>query len=110
MELYPMHGVVPVSQPHDLTVFCFCRDFQTGWKAFSFDSQRMVTGGNKRIGHAMKNAASVMVNLRNLTVHQVRSTHDPAAKSNPNSLMTQADAEDGQFLMEVLDQGYDDSC
>jgi len=45
-----------------------------------------------------------------LAVHQVRSSHHPAAKSRADGLMSQADSKDGHFTREVPDQINADAC
>jgi hypothetical protein len=50
MKLNPLHYIIPVSHPHYYSLGSFGGDFETGWKRFSFDNQRMVARCWKGIG------------------------------------------------------------
>jgi len=73
-------------------------------KDFFFDDQRMVARGGEGIGQLAENILVVVMDLAGFAVKKFWSADNLAAKRHANGLMTEADAEDGKFSGEALDQ------
>src|SRR3954465_8989361 len=101
VELNPFDGHLPMPQAHDdsgsVCIFTAGGDFELFWQAFFLHDQRVVTGGCHRRRDVAKQCAPVMDYLASFAVHQVRRSYDFAAERLTDGLMSEADAEDGDF-------------
>src|SRR6516165_9918517 len=64
----------------------------------------MIAGAGHWARDAGEECATVVDDFAGLAVHELRSAHDVAAERRADGLVSQADAEDGQFAGEVLDE------
>jgi hypothetical protein len=69
MELYAFHRVFFMAQPHD---FAFGRPgayLQAGRHCFGVNNKGMIPSGREGIGQSREDGPAVMMNRRNLSVH-----------------------------------------
>ena len=97
-----------MAQAHDGAGSVFFRrpgaDFQFRRQIFLFDDQRMVAGGRHRHGQALEDAFVVVHDGAGFAMHEMGSAHDFAAESFADGLMSQADAQHGNFSGELANQ------
>ena len=67
------------------------------------DDQAVVTHGVERIGYAVQDAVPIMEYGAGLAVHEAWRPIDPASEGGGDTLVTQADAEDGRSRMKLTD-------
>ncbi len=103
MELHAVQGPGLVADAHD-----FALGRPGGYvevrvrPRFLFDNERVVTGRVERVRQAGEDALAVVVNGRDLAVHDSHVANDFAAKSMADALVAEADAEDGRLAREPL--------
>ena len=94
----------PHNNPISVSVVHPSRNLQAIRQAFWQNDQRVVSGCNERILDAGKHTSIVVLNSIRLSMHQFWGSHDFAAKSLPNRLMPKANAQNGKFAVQLLDQ------
>src|SRR4030042_2673823 len=104
MKLDPFGSMSPMSHPHDLSFFGPCAYFETFRHCFSSENERVVSNRLKRIGQPAVDRLTVMKNERSLAMSDPFGSDDLAAKGISNRLMSQADAQDGDDLIEMSDR------
>ena len=102
MELHAIGWVLLMFERHDLAFGCLGDDFQFGGDGF-VDDQRVIAHGFKRRRDVFEDALSVVSDGRSLAVHQARSAVHFAAVDCAEALMSEADAEHGNFAREMFD-------
>ena len=113
MELHAFDGMMAMPQAHDGAGAVFLggpgADFEFGWQIFFFDDERVITRGRHRHGKSLKHCPVVMHHRAGFAVHEMSGTNHAAAEGFADGLMSQANAEDGNFSREVADEGDADS-
>lgn len=104
MELHTLNFVAAVAETHDDSVIGFGSDGEFAGQRFPFDDERVVARGYERIGQFAKDVFVVVVNLAGLAVEKFWGADNFSAEGRANGLMSQADAEDGKFSSEALDE------
>ena len=95
MKLHAFDAEGLVAHAHDFSLSRFCRYFETGGKSRSFDDQRMVASGLKRIRQLTEDRASVVFDHRGFAVHQAFGSNDFSPKGYCEGLMAKTDAKQG---------------
>src|SRR5258708_3345458 len=93
-----------MAEAHDDAVVSFGGDGQLARQGFFFDDEGMVAGGGGGIGKVAENIFVVVVNLARFAMKEFRGADDFSAKRGANSLVPEADTENGKFPSEALDQ------
>src|SRR5262245_40814023 len=109
MELNAVDGKCPMGEPHDQPVTRFGVDCELWRQPCAFDHQGMVARGFERTIDSTKDAITLVMDFRELAVHQDRRTHDLAAEGLADGLVTQAHAQDGNGSGRLGDQLQADS-
>src|SRR5450755_4741944 len=110
MKLNALDRKLAMAHAHDLAVVAFRRDLQAFWNAAAVDHQRMITGCGERAGQPFEYAIAAMGDGRHLAVHHAGRADDAPAERLANSLVSKANAEDGNFASESLYERYRDAC
>ena len=92
MELDPEDGKLLVGEPHDQPVLGLRRDRQAIRQGRAGDHQGMIAGGVERRGQPLEDAAAVMIDSADLTVHGKGSAFDAPAEGLTDGLMAEANA------------------
>jgi hypothetical protein len=95
MKLHSFDFLLAMTQSHDHTIPGFGRYLQARGQALPFDDKRMIATGCKGRLEPPKDRLAVMNNLRTLAMYNGRSPDDAPAEYLSNSLMAQANTEDG---------------
>ena len=103
VELHALDVEVLVAHAHDFAVVGPGGDFEAGRQGRALDRQRMVANHRKWTWQALEYAFSGVRDHRGLAVHDLFGAHDLAAECFADRLVTEADAEDRQLALEVLD-------
>lgn len=102
-----------MAQAHDHAGAAILRgvgtDFEIFRQAFFFHDQGVIARGGHRRGKALEDGFAVVLDLAGFAMHQFRGTHDFAAESCADGLMSQADPEQGNFAGKMADQVDADS-
>src|SRR5690606_20241232 len=114
VELHPLHCERPVTQTHDFVplaglVFCPGRHFQAVRQRSGINHQRVVAGGGKRGRQAGKDALALMMNRRQLAMHDLLRPDDVAAEGLANTLVPQTDSQQRDAPGELLDDFHRDT-
>jgi len=108
MELHSLDRKLFVAKAHDGAGSIFLRrpraHLKLGRQILLLHDQRVVSGRRHRRGQAVKNAFIIVRDCAGFAVHQMRSAHHPSAKRLADGLMSEADAENGNFASEVPDE------
>src|SRR5690242_13340787 len=92
MELDSMDRQRLVVEALDRPVLGARIDDQAGGEALRGQGQRMIASRGEGGGEAGEDPAAVMVDRRDLAVHDPRRARDPPAEMLPDRLMAEADA------------------
>ena len=103
MELDAFDFVAAVAEAHDDAVGGFGGDGEVAGEGFAFDDERMVARGEEGIGQIAENIFAVVMDFAGFAVEELGGADDFAAEGRADGLMTEADAEDGEFAGEPLD-------
>ena len=106
VELDAFDGKLAVAEAHDDAVGGFGGDFEAARQRAAFDDERMIARGFEILREAAKNRFAVVMNFAGLTVHDFFRADDFATERVADGLMAEADAENGNFAGEVLDDGH----
>src|SRR5579884_383957 len=112
MELHSFDRQFPVAQTHDdgLTVLLASRRYlQLVGKALLLDDERVIAVRNHRRSQPLKDCASVMFHHAGLAVHDAVGANYSSAECRPDRLMSETDAQYGNFPGKLLDQLNRDS-
>ena len=101
MELDAVDGEVAVGEAHDFAFGGFGGDFKAGREGFAFDNEGVVAGGFEGAGQAGENILTGVEDGRGFAVHEARSADDVASVNLADTLMAEADTEDGNFSTEM---------
>ncbi len=74
-----------------------------------FDDQRVVAGGDERVGQPGEDPAPVVVDGGRLAVHERGGGDDPPAVDLADGLVAEADPEDGELAGQLSDDGVADA-
>ena len=95
MELYPLDGIFPVPDAHDLAFRRFGGDFEAGGEgALARRSGNGSGRPTKGLGSPLKDRLSVIKDMRGLPVHDPLRPDDLAAEGIADGLVAQTDAHD----------------
>ena len=103
MKLDPLDAKLLVPDAHNLLFLGLCRYLQAIGQALAFNKKRVISDGLERVGKAAVNRLPVVVDEGALAVHQSSCPNDPSSKSRPDTLMAQADPQDGNSRMQPAD-------
>ena len=107
MELKTKHGECFMANRHDFFL-AVGHDAPRGnleitWQRVGFDHQAVIARGDEWVGHAFKQALTIVINLVRFAVHEAFCSDNRSTECLPHRLMAEAYAEDRQLLSEVLD-------
>jgi hypothetical protein len=102
MELHAVGRVLTMFERHDLAFGCLRDDLKLGWDGFVND-ERVIAHGFERRRDVFEDTLSVVSDGGGLAVHEARSAVHFAAVDSAEALMSEADAEHGDFAREVFD-------
>src|SRR5690348_11605439 len=94
-----------MAQAHDCAVGSFGGDFEAAGKRTAFNDERVVARGFEILRELAENRFAVVVNPAGFSVHDSFGAHNFAAESVADGLMSEADAENGNFSGEALHDG-----
>ena len=104
MELKPVGGEILVFDRHDLPHFVLGKDFETVGQALPLDDEGMIPGHLDSLGKPREDRVPFQqLYVARFAVHQLDSGDDFPAESLTDSLMPQADAQNGDFAAEAAD-------
>jgi len=109
MELNALDYIIPVSHPHYYPLRGPGSYFETGWKPFSFDNQRMVTRRRKRVGYALIDSFAIVMDSRGLAMDRHCPTNF-AAVHMADTLMPQTHPQYRDFATEMPYCLIGDAC
>ena len=104
MELNAFDGELAMAEAHDDAVG-FGGDFEAARQRAVFDDERMIARGFEVLREIAKNGFAVVMNFAGLAVHDFFCADDFAAEGVADGLMAEANAENGDFPGEALDDG-----
>ena len=102
MELHAIGWVLAMFERHDLAFGSLRDNFEFGGDGF-VDHERVIAHGFERRRNIFEDTLSVVSDRRSLAVHEARSAVHFAAVDCAEALMSEADAEHGNFAREVFD-------
>lgn len=112
VELDAEDRVFLVHQPHDRLVGGVCCDGQAIGNRGRVGAERVIPGNLDRVRKALENRAEYLscavfsnVDPASFPVNEFRRVNDGPAKGLENTLVTKADAKEGNFPCEMLDHG-----
>src|ERR1700730_726508 len=94
---------------HDDAVVGFCSDSELAREGLALDDERVIAGGGEGVREIAENTFAVVVDRAGLAVEQLRRPDDFSAESRADGLVAQADAQNGEFSSQTLNQLYGDS-
>ncbi len=106
VELDAFDGKLAVAEAHDDAVGGFGGDFEAARQRAAFHDERMVARSFEILREAAKNRSAVVVNFAGFAVHDFFRADDFAAERVADGLMAEANAENGNFSGETLDDGH----
>src|SRR5258708_20873884 len=104
VELDAFDFVAAVAEAHDDAVVGLGGDGQLAGQGFFLDDKGMVARGGEGIGKLAENIFVVVVNLARFAMKEFRGADDFSAKCGANSLVPEADTENGKFPSEARNQ------
>src|SRR4051812_25158031 len=104
MELHALDGQRAVANAHDLAVFGPRGDLQLGRTARALDRKRMVARRLVWAGQPCENAMALVVDARNLAVHERLRMHDAAAERLADRLVAEAHAQDRHGALQLREE------
>jgi len=104
MELDAFDFVAAVPEAHDDAVFGFGGDGELAGQRFSFDNERVIARGGKRVRQFAENVFPIVMDLAGFAVEKFWSTNDFPAEGRADGLMAEANAENGKFSGKPLDE------
>src|SRR5437588_12642804 len=104
VELHAFDLVAAVTEAHDDAIVGFSGDGELAGQRFSFDDERVVAGRGERVGQLAVNILAVVMDFAGFAVEELWGANDFPSKRGANSLMAQANAENGKFPGESFDQ------
>src|ERR1044071_3245621 len=99
MELHAIGLMHVMLQPHDLFLGRNGSDFQFGWDRV-IHHKRVIAHRFKRRRNTFENSLAVMRHFGGLAVHQALGAVHFAAEDNTETLMSEANPEDGNLAIE----------
>lgn len=102
MKLNSVNLKVPVPKSHDFALFRFRGDFETVGKCFPLYDERVISRRFEGGGNVFKQILSVMKHGGSLSVHEPVRTYDLTAVDLADTLVPEANPENGHFLSEFL--------
>ena len=109
MELHSLHRELAMAQRHNFAIVAFGRDLERRRKGTSLDDQRVVSAGFERRRQIRKKRASVMPDHGCFSMHEAGSADHLSAIRFGDALMSKANAQDGNFGAEALDDFFADA-
>ena len=103
MELHPLHRVLAMSYSHNGVILGPGGYLQAIGESLRHYRQRMIANGGEGVGEAVKNASIFVVDEGRLPVHNLSRRGNGASIGITDTLVTQTNAEDGNFSPEVAD-------
>ena len=94
MELYAFHREFFMAQPHDFSFGCPGAYLQAGRQGFGAHNKGMITSGGEGIGQSREDGSAVMMNRRDLSVHDSSGADNLTSESVTDGLVPQADDHD----------------
>ena len=105
-----MYGEFLVAQTHDFLLGSPRGDFEAVGQSLAFDDERVVAGGFKGLGHAVKDAGAVMVDGGGFAMHEAIRTDDVSAIDLADALVAETDAEHGDVWAKGGNDLAGDTC
>src|SRR4030095_7833337 len=102
MKLHAVNGKRSVPHAHDRPIVGPRAGFEVRWHWIG-DHQGMIPARRECLRDASKNTRAVLLDRRDLAVHQFRRSHDRSAKRHANALMPEADSEKGSRRTKLSD-------
>src|SRR5258708_12933500 len=102
VELHALDGQRAVANAHDLAVLRPGGDLEVARATVALDRERMVPGRVIRRGQAAEHSGALVVDARDLAVHQRLRMDDAPAERLADGLMAEAHAEDRHAGLEPL--------
>src|SRR5260370_22646688 len=93
MKLHAFDCEFLVPESHDFVLRGTRAYFESRWDRIGIDNQRMIAHRIERTRQPREDRVAVVNHRRRLAMHQPRCAHDLAAERLPDTLMTEADAE-----------------
>ena len=104
MELDAFDFVAAVAEAHNDAVVGFSSDEELTRQGFSFDDERVIACGGKRVRQFAENGFPIVMDLAGFAVEKFWSTNDFPAESRADGLVAEANAENGKFSGKPLDE------
>src|SRR5271156_4836510 len=104
MKLHAFHWIPAMAQAHDGAVGGAGGDFQIFGEIFLRNDERVIAGAGHGAGDAGEDGFPVVFDLAGFTVHQLRRATHVSAEGRADSLVSETDAEDGDFVGESPDE------
>src|SRR3954468_21136568 len=104
VELHALDGQRAVAHAHDLAVLGPCGDLELRRAARALDGERMVARRLVRRRQALEDAAALVVDARDLAVHEGLRVDHLAAEGLADRLVAEAHTEDRDFPLEALEK------
>src|SRR5271156_3218951 len=108
VELHAFHSQFAMTQTHDRAVAGLRGYFERARERFALHDQRMVARGNEFLRQTAEYRFAVVLNFTRLAVHDFLRANHIAAERRSNGLMSQTNAEDGNFSSEALNERHAD--
>lgn len=109
MELHSLHRELAMAQRHNFAIVAFGRNLERRRKRTSLDDERVVSASFERRRQTRKKRASVMPDHGCFPMHQAGSADHISAVRFGDALMSEANAQDGNFGAEALDDFFADA-
>lgn len=109
MELHARERSVPVLESHNQAVLGRGGHLERVRKRFGIDDKRMVSADCKGQRECMEEPPAVVQDSRNAPVYGLGGADHASAQRFGNALMTEANAENGDVLVEAADELNGDS-
>lgn len=97
VELDPESRVTLVADTHNDAILRPGRDDKFRGQGFRVQDQGVIAHGGEGTGNISKETIAVVKNPGGFPVHYLRAPDDPGSPGEPEALMPQADAEQGDF-------------
>src|SRR5579883_1757784 len=103
MKLHALDRVGAVAQSHNQAIGCFSGNLQLCWQRLAFNDQAVIAISLERRREAAQDSLTVMINQRRFSMHRRGRANDPSAVDLTDSLVAQADAQQGDTGSEMPD-------
>lgn len=113
MELNAVEGIGGVAKSHDFAIDSWVLgpggDDQVFADGFGGDAEAVITGGGEGVGESLEDSLAIVVDLRDLAVHETGGADDGFVEDFGHTLVPEADAEDGDEGAELADDFFGDA-